>query len=205
MIYPIEILPQLGYKKIVTNPSHYLIRYTEDSDYWDATLNQIKDKAICSPSTNMMDLSTSVFGVFTADYSKIKVTNESYNEYCAPNITIPVPKHPDDFEMINTRDYWFILISKIQNLEVTYKFGEETFKAVCHVIHTPMKWNYWHFSIRWFLINEQKFWHELDDADKKKAWAKDRLSSNTRTELKMMIDNIKIDGFIMDEALYKSN
>jgi hypothetical protein len=31
----------------------------------------------------------------------------------------------------------------------SYTQNNDPFTAVCFVAHTPMKWNYWHFSLQW--------------------------------------------------------
>lgn len=176
MNYPSEILPKSTYKLITCDLSnHYLIRYTNSKkreDIFNEELNQIKQTEICSPSEGMNDLSTSLLGVFEPSFLQIDLTTfgkEKYNYYCEPDIEVDVPIFNEDFAIKDSRGFWVVLIGDINETTADYTKGDidTKFKATCVIQHTPMKWNYWHFSIRWKTA-EQGFWHELKDSQRKK-------------------------------------
>jgi len=175
MNYPSKILPNPIYKLISCDLSDcYLIRFTHSKkreDIFDEELNQVKQIHICDPSGNMNDLSTSLLGVFETPFIQIELSQlgkESYNFPCDPDISIEVPVFQKDFTINESRGFWVILINDINETTVDYTKGgiDTKFKATCIIQHTPMKWNYWHFSIRW--RTEEGFWHTLNDNQKKK-------------------------------------
>ena len=176
MNYPSEILPNSTYKLITCDLSnHYLIRFTNSNkreDIFNEELNQVKQTEICSPSEGMNDLSTSLLGVFETSFIQIDLTDlgkEKYNDYCEPDIEVELPIFNTDFTVKESRGFWVVLIGDINETTADYTKGDidTKFKATCIIQHTPMKWNYWHFSIRW-KTEEQGFWHQLGDNQKKK-------------------------------------
>ncbi|MEQ8426043.1 MAG: hypothetical protein RIA63_15090, partial [Cyclobacteriaceae bacterium] len=129
----------------------------------------VKQEHICQPRDQVADLSTSLLGVFEIEHLKIELTEEGkrkYNEYCPPDFDAKVPIYKGDYVWNFDRHFWSISIGDIDNVDVSYQRGDMPFKAKCLVIHTPMKWNFWHFSIRWRVDDE--FWHNLDSKAQRK-------------------------------------
>jgi len=175
MNYPIKILPNSNYKLITCDVSNcYLIRFTHSNkieDIFDEELMQVRQISICDPSGNMNDLSTSLLGVFETSFVQIELSQsgkEKYNSQCDPDISVEVPIFKKDFTINESRGFWVVLIGDINEKTIDYTKGgiDTKFKATCFIEHTPMKWNYWHFSIRW--RTEEGFWHTLNDNQKKK-------------------------------------
>lgn len=188
--YPQKLLPQPKYKLIDCNLDKYhLVRHFEIKDSDDAIeigTNIIKSKYICTPKENMRDLSTNLVGRFKLKYLKIELTpqgRESYGIYCAPDTKVALPLYERDYVLNNNRDKWFLSIKDIANIEVDYNVGSDYFKAKCEITHTPMRWNYWHFSIRWLLKNTD-YWHDLDPKNKKK-WIS-RLAFTSRSHIQKL-------------------
>lgn len=189
MNYPIEILPNNKRKLISGNiQSFYLIRSTPTDvalDLIDENTGELKQKTICSPAENIVDLSTSLFGVFELKHNKIELTPDSKNELgapCEPDCEVRIPSYNVDFYFCNKKGFWSIHIDKIYKQRVSYTFGDlpgKTFFAVCSIIHSPAKWNYWHFSINWFLEDYSCFLNEIQDDKLKKKISK-RLSTPAR-------------------------
>ncbi|GAB3414536.1 hypothetical protein [Niabella aquatica] len=46
-------------------------------------------------------------------------------------------------------------------------------------MHTPTKWNFWHFSIRWHITDKNAFLNDIDDLKEQKKIIK-RLKSEAR-------------------------
>ena len=102
--YPSEILPQPEFKIIDCDLSdQHLIRSTstkEKEELVDRNTGLVKTEHICSPRTNMEDLSTSLFGVFNQYHNAIELTKEGknlYSEYCPPNIEVVPPVHNEHY------------------------------------------------------------------------------------------------------------
>ncbi len=205
LLFPIEILPQPSYKIIEeVLLENQLIRTTKSKEIIDEVTGFIKDKAVCDPSLNMFDLSTSLFGVFKVEHSHIVLINkEYYNHYCDPNIEVETPIINQDYILDKEKGFFFLNIKDIEGQVVKYEFEGKPFEAVCRVFHTPMKWNYWHFSIRWFLLKESKYWHELEDNDRKKNWSKNKLSHSSRNLMKLNAFISTPITFIFSEKFYK--
>lgn len=156
MPYPTEILPQAGNKMIDCDISQrYLIRHVDvanPADLIDDETNLIKLEYLYNPSVRVVDLSMSLFGIFLYDHIRLDFTQVGklkYMHYCEPNLTIQTPVEPEDYGYNNERSAWNILIAHVDGIKFEYKMGEDTLEAVCRVTHSPMRWNFWHFSLRW--------------------------------------------------------
>ena len=192
MNYPTEILPNNNRKLISCDiQSHFLIRSTPTSvvaDLIDEVTGDIRQTTICSPAENIIDLSTSLLGVFTRGHNKIELTKESRKNlgtYCAPDVEVEVPIYEIDFYIDENKGFWTILIEKVFKEAVTYTFGDkpgEIFTAICSIVHTPTFWNYWHFSIKWYLNGYNCYLDEIQD-DKLKKKISRRLSGEARAML----------------------
>lgn len=156
MDYPKKILPNPNYKLIDCDLSaHFVIRYTNTNDIdeiWDSTLNRVKEESICQQRDHIHDLSMSLLGVFTPDNIFIDFTEEGspkYMAYCNPDAAVETPIYGADFITNPNRHYWWVSISKLHNVKFAYTRSDEPYEATCYVRHTPMLWNFWHFSLRW--------------------------------------------------------
>jgi hypothetical protein len=183
MNYPIRILPQNTYREIDCDLSpHYLIRFTnicELKDLIHPETGFIRQEHICSPRKHASDLSTSLLGVFERNHVYIQLTEigkSKFNHYCSPDHNSEIPIFNLDFEINKSRHFWVIKIKHLIEAEVNYLTSELPFTAISVVKHTPMKWNYWHFSIRW--MTKDGLWHELSEKEKERL-AK-RLGSEVR-------------------------
>jgi hypothetical protein len=113
---------------------------------------------------------------------KIELTKDGkskFNMLCEPDSNVDVPEYEKDFILNEQRHYWIVMIGEIQNALVDYTMANLPFRATCLIMHTPMKWNYWHFSIRW--LTKQGFWHTLTTNEKEKVTK--RLGNEARAHL----------------------
>lgn len=173
MNFPVKLLPNSQYKYIVCDLSEYfLARFTNTNnidELIDPVTGFIRQAHICLPSQHCSDLSTNLLGVFEVSNLQIELTEEGkehFKFYCEPNIEVSTPIYNKDFVLNTKRHFWIIIIGAIHNTIVDYTKSNLPFKAKCLVLHTPMKWNYWHFSIRW--LTDQGFWHNLSEKEKEK-------------------------------------
>lgn len=206
MNYPTRILPNRTYKSIECDlSSHYLIRFTNTDNIQEIIHQEtgfVKQEHICTPRKNAADLSTSLLGVFEVSHVQIQLTEDGkakYNIYCKPDESIEPPVYQQDFELNTSRHFWVVLIKDIINAEVDYtKSNNLPFKANCIIEHTPMKWNFWHFSIRW--KTEGNFWHELEEKEQEKL-AK-RLGSEVRAYISKYAKVREPDYTELEEIFY---
>jgi hypothetical protein len=156
MNYPVEILPNPAFKIIDCELSdHFLIRFFNCNDVNDITnpeTGQIKIQHICSPAEKIDDLSLSLLGIYRPEHITLNFTvagKEKYMHYCKPDEAVDVPVFDTEFNHSSGRFFWCANIKKLNNRTFDYTRGHDPFIATCLVKHTPMKWNYWHFSLRW--------------------------------------------------------
>jgi hypothetical protein len=213
MNYPREILPNPFHKLIGCNVNtNTLIRYTNTANLQELiepSTGKIKVEHIISPKENMADLSTSLFCIFKLEYLKIHLTREGltkYSHYCLPNIKVVKPKRNVHYNINNNRSHWWITIGLIHNQTVDFIQNGNRFTAQCHVVHTPMKWNYWHFSIRWHIAGIG-YWNEMDEStpDGKKFKKKigDKLGHESRVFVKMLSETGQPAEVELPKACYR--
>lgn len=167
MKYPEHLLPQKEYKCIDGDISEfYLIRFIPSKhkdDYWDEDTDTINVRRICSPRENIYDLSTNLLGIYKKDDIYIELTiegKEIYNHYCECDEVIQgIPVYEEHFELEKERPFFFMKIGDIIDRQASYENPVSRIEYVgnSEVKHTPMKWNFWHFSIRWDIAPEEGF------------------------------------------------
>ena len=206
MRYPINILPNANYKNIDCDLSdHYLIRHIPANNLGDLiepSSGLIKQKIVFTPSDQAHDLSTSLLGVFEIEHLKIELTStgkSKYNKYCEPDCTVSTPVFKKDYHIKSDRHFWSLLISKINNNKANYEKSKLPLTAECKVQHSPMKWNYWHFSIRW--QTQDGLWHELPDNEKRKRWSR-RLAHEVRSLIAMFAKIEEPNYFELEKSCY---
>jgi hypothetical protein len=158
MEYPIQILPSPN-RKWIDCPldNYFLTRYYDfelGEQIMDPDTGNIMLKHICSPKENIRDLSTSLLGIFTTQHNNLSFTTEGkakYMFYCEPSEEVQPPMEFIDFSIAGNRGCWCVQISKVDGKAFEYKQNKDTLLATSRVQHTPMKWNFWHFSLRWDL------------------------------------------------------
>lgn len=156
MHYPIEILPNPNYKLINCDLSDYfVIRFfntNNTSELLDPETKKVTIQNICSPTERIDDLSMSLLGIYKPDHIYLDFTPKGklkFLSYCEPDIDPVIPIFENDFVLNENRHFWWIPIEKVHKKKVEYKSHDKPFVATCFVCHTPMLWNYWHFSLRW--------------------------------------------------------
>lgn len=190
--YPSRIIPDENYKLITDGLSGaFIIRSTKTKDDLVNDCNEVKVEHICSPSDHIQDLSTSLLGVFEPIHSYIELTEEGKKKYadgyCLPDCKVELPIYEQHYEWNELKGYWFVPIDRINGLTVEYLTSNPPLKAKCVVLHTPAKWNYWHFSIRW-LFEDGRFWNDLSDDEKKKERLKRKFAHEVRSAIAKFAD-----------------
>lgn len=160
MEYPEEILPHSNYRIIDCDLSNFsLIRYTNTNDktvIWNAGTNSIVQEHICHPSERIEDLSMSLLGYYTPKHIFIDFTPVGKEKFMKPwnlNQEPDIPSFGTEFLHNNNKHFWWISIVKLNNRTFKFESNEGPRNTTCHVSHTPMLWNFWHFSLRWSTEN----------------------------------------------------
>jgi hypothetical protein len=187
MSYPVEILPTLNHKWIECSISdHFLIRYFEweegEEMYIPGTQN-INVHYICSPEQRIDDLSMSLLDIYNERHISLTLTEhgkEVYNHYCGPDEDVPVPVLDRDFTNHAVRGFWCAPVNRLADIPFAYTIGEDPFTATCRVVHTPMRWNYWHHSLRW--ITDIGPIEAIEDEKKRKKIAR-RIGHSARVAI----------------------
>ncbi len=203
MPYPIEILPQTGYKLIVCNllPFH-LTRYTNTKDIIDET-GLISSASIVSPKEGIMDLSLSLLGVFKYEHNLITLTYDGkldYNHMCAPDLTVKIPEETKHYIINHDRSWWSLSIQLLMEQEYDCLYKDKKIKFIPIIIHTPMMWNYWHFSLTWEFSN---FDIETIESVTQKKKFKEIMASSARSAIQQYAKSGEISFTIIDENEYK--
>ncbi|MBK7302893.1 MAG: hypothetical protein IPI90_06495 [Saprospiraceae bacterium] len=164
-IYPEILLP--GENKCIfccSLDEYHLIRFSPpDVKLTDDVSGHLTDKAIGEPSsTHMPDLSTSLFGIYDTEHTKIEILKTELTEYCEPNYQATIPIYSNDFIFDTNRGFWFIRIGEINGKKIECTHRGETIEAFCIIEHTPTKCNFWHFSVRWYITGLNDNWHKLE-------------------------------------------
>lgn len=179
MTYPSEILPHPRYKLITCDLSDFfLVRHTNIQEF-GPLLNEYGDvspKHIAHPSERMDDLSMNLLGVFQPNFTEIEITpkaKEYYNKECEPNSFVRLPIFMQDFVLNRDRTNWFLKFKDFDGYVCDFTKGpnQTRFTAKCEILHSPMRWNYWHFSIRWN-IEGVGYLHNLEINERKKFASK---------------------------------
>lgn len=205
--YPIELLPNENYKLIRDGiVGFYLIRTTNTKENLLNDSNEIQQEYICSPREHIQDLSTSLLSIFEPEHSYIELTSigkEKYsNGYCKPDCKVAIPEFIEDYTINIKNGYWFVLIDKIEGQVANYLHSNPPLNAKCCICHTPTKWNFWHFSIRW-KFEDGKFWDELPDDEKNKDRLKKRLATEARAIIAKFAQIPEPDYFELDSKFYQ--
>tara|TARA_R110002096_G_scaffold83518_2_gene193597 strand:+ start:4783 stop:5445 length:663 start_codon:yes stop_codon:yes gene_type:complete len=213
-IYPEEILPSSDKKNILCDISNCLLfrHYIHNPlfiefDEGDGYINQ---RYIADPTSRLSDLSTSLFGVFDLNAGKIGIVGEKkdyFNQYCKANEQVDFPQYKKDFVLNNNRSFWFVKVGNLHNDKTKYSSlnkNSKSFEASCRIVHSPMRWNYWHFSIRWYIQEDDgnSFWLDKLSNNKQAKYIK-KISSLSRSILAKNIQREKHNKFdIIDEQDY---
>lgn len=197
MVYPEYLLPHINYKYIKSNIDDFcLIRHSHlpQHDLLDTETKRLKNKVIAMGAEKVLpDYSISLYGVFKTKDTEIKIINEVYLEYCPPNIEVDVPIYDDDFCLKKDRGYWSVLIGDVNNKIIMY--DDKSLKAKCVVNHTPMKWNFWHFSLNWYLYNLDGYWK-----DKKELVSKS-IRRKLATEARSLLKEYSRPGILTEKII----
>lgn len=159
MQYPERLLPKPHFCLIrsdLTATDHCLARHTPTGDIIDPADGKIWASCVAPQTDHLHDLSTNLLGTFTIEdiaieYIGPKEQKSAFTDLWQPGQTVTAPVFGQDFQLQPQRGFFVLRIADIAGKSVSYNVGgQDGFTAVCQVLHTPIRANFWHFSIRWF-------------------------------------------------------
>ena len=126
----------------------------------------------------MDDLSTSLLGHFTIEHTKIEILDrvmDYFSQYCKADETVNVPIENVNYRINNNLSFFTIKADIIHNKPLVFQRNNANATAIGHIEHTPARWNYWHFSVRWKDVENDTYIHLQNDTN----W-KHKLCSHAR-------------------------
>ena len=179
MNYPARLLPQSNYKKIKWSDdlhSLFLLRHTPTQDLLDDT-NKLKEEYITKQTDHLRDLSTNLLGEFSIEDNRIEVINKEKDFFCEwhEGDDASEPVYIEDFVINESRGcfYWNIGDIILLRFSHTDNIDNNKYQLNFKVLHTPVKCNFWHFSIRVFSGNQEEVSDlTVRDKLKKALWRK---------------------------------
>jgi len=159
MNYPTRLLPKSNYKKIKCTDHLFplfLIHYTRTKNLFIKETHEINPDEIILQSDHLRDLSTNLLGEFLIEDNKIEITEkvkrDFFNECWNEGDEARIPKYGDDFCINEDRGCCFWKIGTIISLQFSHKnnIDNSVYELIFNVSHTPIKCNFWHFSIKVF-------------------------------------------------------
>jgi hypothetical protein len=136
---------------------YYLLRATPSSDFVDQETGCVRVRFILDEGQSrdiLKDYSTNLVGIFMPEDAAIEWTKNEKKAYFTSawnsGETIELPT-PEDFIIRADFGYFFYPINVLHHFPQPISIPKvlpET-QAMCYVCHTPTKGNFWHFSVRW--------------------------------------------------------
>lgn len=176
MNYPEHLLPKINYKIIEwhNDLSHcYLIRHTPTRKIYTEDSKKISFELIKIQSDHLGDFSTNLLGVFEPNDNLIRVKGENsdyFNSLWIEGNNVGEPLYNKNFDIDTERGNFFLKISDLDGKIANYTNDKsDNIIAKCKILHTPTNCNFWHFSLRWYSIPEEKDVRELNISKKQRS------------------------------------
>jgi len=160
MEYPTYLLPQKNYKIIdfdnVNLGLRYLVRHTENTDLKDLS-GKLKAELVAIQSDHLRDYSTNLLGIFQLkDLRWQWLKGTECTTIWNPGVLPLYPTEKDVQLVAEDRGYFFLKIAKFHGINFPTKVEHEgEHEVACRVVHTPLKSNFWHCSLRWLCNGEE--------------------------------------------------
>ena len=154
MPYPVHLLPKRHYRRIPFErwlENHYLLRHTKDKDLLDPETYLLKLDHIVVNTDHLRDFSINLTGVYRPEDRYWGITKERMDDYYGEiwqegEEVIAPPDGEVTFH--EERGAFYLKIGDFAG-KIVHAQGEAPKSFVCDVLHTPIRCNFWHFSLRW--------------------------------------------------------
>lgn len=159
MLYPERLLPQARFYTInhdLRDIDAWLIRYTDHRDILDPHSGHLLPSCVAPQTNHLHDLSTSLLGVFTIGDIVWQIVGDNKPYFIGlwkSGETVQTPVFEQDFVQSSERGFFLLRVADLNGQQIKYNVSEnDNLTAVCRVLHTPIRANFWHFSVRWFTL-----------------------------------------------------
>lgn len=165
MAFPNHLLPQQDYSKIAWQDElrqHFLLRTTPTSDIIDPETKMVRARFVLGDGQgrdNLKDYSTNLWGIYTAPDAAIQMFKGEHFDYWVgawePGEAVSSPA-PDEYIVRDEFGCFFYAIGAIADFPQPIAIANKLYytQAHCYVCHTPVRSNFWHFSVRWKIGEE---------------------------------------------------
>jgi hypothetical protein len=191
MEYPLHLLPKNNYKTIdfdsIDRKHRFLIRRTDGEPI--ANHGFLKDEVIALFSDHLRDYSTNLLGEFQLEDLQWRLLRGTD---CllpwSPGMSAVIPNSGQAVLHEESGSHFFLDISKIHQFEFRPDDEFDSEEVICKVLHTPIRSNFWHCSLRWFCNDEDS-----------EHWKKSRLN-----RLKSHIRSFIRNKAELEEPIYQA-
>lgn len=187
MHYPDRLIPHTSFKLIQADLSGYLLcRVVSAKSLLEKVNDLFLKEVLCENDKELFDYSTNLLGCFLPNDNQIILIGDDKKYFYAywdfiEDVSRPV--YQRDFEIDSNRTFFLLPIGDIHR-KISIPCPSPPKKSddvlIAHVIHSPTRSNFWHFSIRWMDKSGQ------EDKYKSASWQK-RMSSTMRHSLQQLI------------------
>lgn len=191
MIYPDELLPKKQYKYINTDlKNHHLIRTVSTINCLDEN-GFVDIEHIAKPRERLANLSVNILSLFDYIHLPIVICGDRKSfltSYCDDFSEDTNLVFGEDFILQESNWFWILRVGDLQagyQCEIKgtiYHFAPK-------VIHCPTRCNFWHFEIRWSILNFS--FSEQSATQQKKIL--DAMYSEARKTIQVLASSRKVD------------
>ncbi len=195
MLYPERLVPQPFFKFIDFNQANthlsYLVRFTDTRNILD-DLGYLREELISTHESHnhLRDFSTYLLGIFTPDDIQWvwKKDTPCLQEWAIGEEGL-VPASDEVSKAAVERGCFYLSVFECNGASFSTKNEQEgESEFVCKVLHTPLRANFWHCSLRWY-CNEQG----------SEEWNKGRMR-----RMKNYIRDFIVENALIKKPLYQS-
>ena len=174
MLYPAHLLPQPNYRIIKWRDELrqcFLLRSVPSADFIDSDTGKIRAKYVNDGSReHLKDYSTNLLGIFQPPDAAIQLEKSERKSYLTetwPEGETVVPPMENDFAVRQEYGCFYYQIGALQGFPQPFSTANQPdYVGNCYIIHTPTRANFWHFSVRW-KIGEQDIEQALTESQRK--------------------------------------
>ena len=174
MPYPEHLLPQPNYRIIEWHEglrNCFLLRSAPTRGVVDPETGKVRAKYVNDGSREQLkDYSTNLVGVFRPEDAAVRIEKTERKAYLTGHWTpgeVVEPPTVADFSIQPEHSCFYYQIGEIQDYPQPFSIANlPGYVGQCYVLHTPTRSNFWHFSVRWKL-GEQDVEEALSESERR--------------------------------------
>ena len=162
MSYPAHLLPQPNYRTIKWRDElrHcFFHRSVPNADFMDYDTGKVRAKYVNDGSReHLKDYSTNLLGIFRPLDAAIHLEKSERKSYLTESWAegeVVVPPMENDFAVRSEYGCFFYLLGELHDFPQPFSIANQPdYIGNCYIVHTPTRANFWHFSVRWKIENQ---------------------------------------------------